>query len=138
MNGVKRVAAAAAVLALGATPAVATAHRGNAPSARSMAEKQCRQERAAMGKASFAEAYGTNRKHSNAFGKCVSHRRHQGAGEQSGQVKAEENAARQCRTERSADPAAFRTKYGSNGHHANAFGKCVSTTARSRESKRGS
>jgi hypothetical protein len=44
-----------------------------------------------------------------------------------------ENAARQCKTERTADPAAFREKYGTNENKSNAFGKCVSTTARQNE-----
>ena len=41
-----------------------------------------------------------------------------------------DNAAEQCRAEREADPAAFREKYGSNESKRNAFGKCVSKTAR--------
>ena len=40
------------------------------------------------------------------------------------------NAAQQCKTERTADPAAFREKYGTNENKSNAFGKCVSTTVR--------
>ena len=43
------------------------------------------------------------------------------------------NAARQCKTERTADPVAFRDKYGTNENKSNAFGKCVSTTARHNE-----
>ena len=41
-----------------------------------------------------------------------------------------QNAASQCRTERAADPDAFREKYGTNENKRNAFGKCVSKTAR--------
>jgi hypothetical protein len=45
------------------------------------------------------------------------------------------NAAKTCKAERSLDPAAFKTKYGTNGGNAkgagaNAFGKCVSTLAK--------
>jgi hypothetical protein len=40
------------------------------------------------------------------------------------------NAAQACRTERRADPAAFRQKYGTNPSRRNAFGKCVSQKAR--------
>lgn len=40
------------------------------------------------------------------------------------------NAARECRTEREADPAAFATTYGTNHNDRNAFGKCVSTKVR--------
>ena len=44
-----------------------------------------------------------------------------------------ENAAKQCKTERTADPVAFRDKYGTNENKSNAFGKCVSKTARQNE-----
>ena len=44
-----------------------------------------------------------------------------------------ENAAKQCKTERTADPVAFRDKYGTNENKSNAFGKCVSTTVRQNE-----
>ena len=43
------------------------------------------------------------------------------------------NAAQQCKTERTADPVAFRNKYGTNENKSNAFGKCVSTTVRHNE-----
>jgi hypothetical protein len=43
------------------------------------------------------------------------------------------NAAQQCKTERTADPVAFRDKYGTNENKSNAFGKCVSTTVRHNE-----
>ena len=36
------------------------------------------------------------------------------------------NAAKQCDTERQADPAAFTDTYGTNQNKRNAFGKCVS------------
>ena len=42
-------------------------------------------------------------------------------------------AAKACETERTADPVAFRAKYGSNKHHRNAFGKCVVETVRANE-----
>jgi hypothetical protein len=38
-------------------------------------------------------------------------------------------AAKQCSTERSADPAAFKLLYGTNANKSNAFGKCVSKLA---------
>jgi hypothetical protein len=57
------------------------------------------------------------------FGKCVS-------------AKAREaNAAKDCRAERTADPAAFQDKYGTNGNKKNAFGKCVSQKAKAKEKK---
>jgi hypothetical protein len=42
-------------------------------------------------------------------------------------------AAKTCATERTADPAAFRAKYGSNENHRNAFGKCVVKTVRANQ-----
>jgi len=44
-----------------------------------------------------------------------------------------DNAAKQCKAERTADPIAFRDKYGTNENKSNAFGKCVSTTVRQNE-----
>ena len=44
-----------------------------------------------------------------------------------------ESAAKECRTERTADPVAFRDKYGTNENKSNAFGKCVSSTVRHNE-----
>jgi hypothetical protein len=43
------------------------------------------------------------------------------------------NAAKTCRTERAADAAAFREKYGSNENDRNAFGKCVVKTVRANQ-----
>ncbi len=40
------------------------------------------------------------------------------------------NAAKACQEERAKDPLAFQGKYGKNTNKANAFGKCVSMTAR--------
>jgi hypothetical protein len=41
------------------------------------------------------------------------------------QIAAIKSAAKTCKEERSADPVAFRAKYGSNRRKRNAFGKCV-------------
>jgi hypothetical protein len=124
------------------------------------AAKFCKALRADMEQAatgSFKQTYGTNKDHSNAFGKCVSknahtvHKIHSSAVEQckaahakplgkcvrsterQGQAAARSdivNAAKQCRAERSQDPAAFRQNYGTNRNHSNAFGKCVSKKVR--------
>jgi hypothetical protein len=213
-----RIVIAIVALAVGTVPAAAFAsghgnhgHSQNAPghnksttsgsgsgssSARSQAQKQCRQERASMGEATFDKTYGTNKNGKNAFGKCVSHRSSQdqsaqqssqtsaektcrseqndsnfssshngetfdqfyGSGNahnafgkcvssharsssqqsESSEVKAEDNAARQCRTEQTADPAAFKAKYGTNANKSNAFGKCVSQKAHQQEQQSGS
>jgi hypothetical protein len=98
------------------------------PSDRAAAVKQCTTERTAMGVPSFKLLYGTNANRSNAFGKCVSKLAQQNVTNRS-------NAASQCRTERTADPAAFAAKYGTGKKHANAFGNCVSQTAKAAAAK---
>ena len=120
------------------------------------ASKFCKALRADMEQTapgSFKQTYGTNKNRSNAFGKCVSKNAktvdeiHSTAVEQcktagtkplgkcvssterQGQAKERDaivNAAKECRTERAPDPAAFREKYGTNHNKRNAFGKCVS------------
>jgi len=45
-------------------------------------------------------------------------------------------AAKQCSTERTANPAAFKLLYGTNANKSNAFGKCVSTLAQKNEQDR--
>jgi len=70
----------------------------------------------------FAQTYGTNADLSNAFGKCVSSKAsEQGQSQQQATVA----AAKTCRSERNANPTAFRTKYGTFGH-------CVSLKASSK------
>jgi hypothetical protein len=88
----------------------------------SNAAAQCRAERTADA-AAFATKYGKGKKHANAFGNCVSQTAKAAAAQQ---VKATNEAAKACWTERKADPAAFKTKYGTNANKSNAFGKCVS------------
>src|SRR3954451_4261224 len=111
-------------LALMATPALATA---SSSTAKSSAQKQCRAERTAMGIQTFRTTYGTNKNKHNAFGKCVSHRTQQNAKTED---KSRDNAAKACKAERAADPAAFKAKYGTNKNKSNAFGKCVSGKAK--------
>jgi hypothetical protein len=86
------------------------------------AAAQCRTERTADPDA-FATNYGTGPKHRNAFGNCVSMKAKAAA---AARVAATINAAKACWTERKADPAAFKAKYGTNANKSNAFGKCVS------------
>jgi hypothetical protein len=68
----------------------------------------------------FAQYYGTNADGSDAFGHCVSSTANAAS---RAQGKAVVNAARSCQAEQKANPAAFRTKYGT-------FGKCVSSKAK--------
>jgi hypothetical protein len=112
-----------AVAAL-AVPAFAVAATPS-PANQAAAVKQCTTERSAsgMGLSAFKLLYGTNANRSNAFGKCVSKLASQNAQDTA-------NASASCRTERSADPAAFANKYGTGKKHANAFGNCVSQTAK--------
>jgi hypothetical protein len=83
------------------------------------ASKFCKALKAEMGASLFKSTYGTNKNKSNAHGKCVS--KHARTVDQ-----AHSNAAKDCRAERTADPAAFAQKYGTNKKKSNAFGKCVS------------
>jgi hypothetical protein len=60
------------------------------------------------------------------FSDCV---RQKAAEEEAENEKARENAAQECKAERSEDPDAFRETYGTNENGKNAFGKCVSGKA---------
>ena len=99
------------------------------PADKAAAAKQCATERSGMTADAFKSLYGTNANKSNAFGKCVSKLAQQNE-------QARSNAAAQCRSERSPDPAAFALKYGTGKNHANAFGKCVSGKAKATEAAR--
>lgn len=63
------------------------------------------------------------------FTRCV---REKLAAESSEDVADTRNAAKRCKAERSADSAAFNTKYGGK---ANAFGKCVSQLAQQQDAQ---
>ena len=95
------------------------------------AVKQCKTEREAD-PAAFTAKYGSNPNGKNALGKCVS----QAQDELSADLQtATDNAAKQCKAERKADPSAFAAKYGTNENKRNAFGKCVSKTVRENETE---
>jgi hypothetical protein len=101
-----------------------------ASEAKQNASQACKAEQAAD-PAAFTEKYGTGKHGANAHGKCVS----QKAKAQTGktvdeQVDADVSAAKACKQERKADRQAFADKYGTNANHRNAFGKCVSKTAK--------
>src|SRR3954454_7992249 len=110
-------------------------HQNEAPekTAHSNASKECKAERKAD-PAAFEQKYGTGKNKKNAFGKCVSQKaRAKTKQAEQSQVQAEENAAKQCKAERKADPAAFEQKYGTNKNKKNAFGKCVSQKAKAQQ-----
>jgi hypothetical protein len=114
---------------LGALAMMVTPTAAMAGTAKSDAQKQCRAERTAMGAQTFRDTYGTNKNKKNAFGKCVSHRTNQNTATEK---TAHSNAAKDCKAERKADPAAFQQKYGTGKNKKNAFGKCVSQKARAK------
>jgi hypothetical protein len=129
MNISKVGLAAIGVLAL-AAPVMAD--DSGSTSTTPSAQQQCRTEQTQMGSATFKQTYGTNHNRSNAFGKCVSKR--QAATDQAGE-QAHANAAQQCKAEEAADPAAFKTKYGTGKNGSNAYGKCVSQKAQAQQSQ---
>jgi hypothetical protein len=113
------------VLAAVTALAVPVAAMADTTTPASAAGQLCSQQKTTMGAGPFAALYGTNASKSNAFGKCVSKNAKLAAADVT-------NAAKTCAAERASDPAAFATKYGTNGKAGskgagkNAFGKCVS------------
>jgi hypothetical protein len=107
-----------------------------AKQAHATAVQECRDERSADADA-FKDQYGTGKNGKNAFGKCVSQHakqhRQEAKAEENQEQETEVNAAATCRDERNQDEAAFNDKYGKNGNKRNAFGKCVSSTAKKQE-----
>jgi hypothetical protein len=82
---------------------------------------------AAHGGKTFAQYYGSGKNGTNAMNKCIASKR---AAESAADKQAVVNAARSCKTERTAMGAApFKAKYGTNADKSNAFGKCVSKLA---------
>jgi hypothetical protein len=66
------------------------------------------------------------------FSSCV---RQNAAEEEAENEAAQKNAAKECKAERSEDPAAFRETYGTNENGKNAFGKCVSGKASAKKAE---
>jgi len=97
------------------------------------AENSCKAEQAntafatTHGGKTFAQFYATNKNGRDALGNCVSQKAQAAA---QAQNQATINAARSCRAEQKANPADFKTKYGTNANKSNAFGKCVSQKAK--------
>lgn len=102
------------------------------------AARDCREEREELGLEAFREKYGTAKsKGRNAFGKCVSKQASKDMKKADRadrkQMKRIRNAAQACAAEREEiGEQAFAEKYGTEkSKRKNAFGKCVSGTARS-------
>jgi len=107
-----------------------------AKEAKHNASKDCKAEETAD-PAAFTAKYGTGKHGANAHGKCVSQKSKSKADKTvDDEVKADINAAKACKTERKADPAAFRAKYGTSKNKRNAFGKCVSQQAKANQDDR--
>ncbi len=105
-----------------------------AKEAKQNASKDCTAEETAD-PAAFTAKYGTGKHGANAHGKCVSQKaKSETAKSVDDGVKADVNAAKACKTERKADPAAFRAKYGTSKNKRNAFGKCVAKLATAQHS----
>jgi hypothetical protein len=119
----RTIAALAAIGALAVPAAAFAGGDGDTPSP----SQSCKEQRAGMGVGAFKALYGTNKNKKNAFGKCVSK---QEKAQDAARDEAKDNAPATCRAEREADPAAFAEKYGTGKGKKNAFGKCVSQTAR--------
>jgi len=102
------------------------------------ASKECKAEAEELGAEAFAAKYGTNKNGKNAHGKCVStkakeHEAEADAQDQE-QIEARKNAAKTCAAERKEiGREAFAEKYGTNKNKRNAFGKCVSKTAKAQQ-----
>ena len=102
--------------------------------ARKNAAHDCKEERA-LDREAFAENYGTNANKKNAYGKCVSSKA-KAKEKEMDEADAEEaterkHAARECAAERERiGREAFAKDWGTNANKKNAFGKCVSKTAR--------
>jgi hypothetical protein len=73
------------------------------------------------------EAFGTQFR---SFAACV---RKTAVEEAQEEQTAHTNAAKECKAERTADPAKFATDYGTGPKGRNAFGKCVSQKAKAKE-----
>ena len=103
----------------------------------SNAAKECKAERddpgfaAAHGGKTFEQFYGTNKNGKNAYGKCVSGKAKakKAAADQEDKAKQDDrvNAAKSCKKAKKEDADQFAEDYGTK---RNAFGKCVSKTAK--------
>jgi hypothetical protein len=123
---VKKLLGIACATALVIAPATASAKTDDERQAHQDAVKTCKELRKAAGKKAFRELYGKN-----GIGHCVKAETRENKAEQKqADETAQENAAKECKAEREADPAAFAETYGKNKNGKNAFGKCVSQKAK--------
>jgi hypothetical protein len=95
----------------------ATSSSGQGPAA------LCKVQRRTMGMSAFRALYAPTGSPKAAFDACL-------AKESTLVATDTKNAAMKCKADRANDPEGFKTTWGLNGNGANAFGKCVSATAR--------
>jgi len=88
------------------------------------ARTACKAEKRGMGTKLFKLTYAA-KSTSKAMAACIA----KAAGTTAEETEDRVNAAKTCKAEYDADPAAFTAKYGTNKNKKNAFGKCVSATA---------
>lgn len=103
--------------------------------ARTNAAQECKEERTTLGREAFNEKYGKNGNKNNAYGKCVSTKakaKKAEMDEEDAEEAAErKSAAKKCAAQRDEiGRDAFAEEWGTNENNKNAFGKCVSKTAR--------
>jgi hypothetical protein len=109
-----------ALIALALPAAAIAADAG--PSPVDLAKAACKTEKAQMGAKTFKAVYAATTT-PGASKACVAKR-------DGGTATDVKNAAKACKAERAADAAAFASKWGTNKNDRNAYGKCVSATAR--------
>jgi hypothetical protein len=119
----KRITTVALLAGALAVPASAVAEEPSQANFKNAA-KYCKALKASAGDANFKAMFGGK---SNAYGKCVSKAAKRDAAQED---QAKTNASKQCKAEAAADPAAFKTKYGTGKNGSNAHGKCVSQKAK--------
>lgn len=125
----KRVTTVALLCGSLALPATAGAADEPSPANFKNAAKYCKALKKSAGDANFKQMFGGK---SNAYGKCVSKAARRDAKQED---TARTNASKECKAERAADPAAFKTKYGTGKNGSNAHGKCVSQKAKANKAE---
>jgi hypothetical protein len=121
----KKILAATTLAAVLVLPTGAVGKPDN--SERKAAKAECKAERGNNKdtRAAFRDRYGS-------FSACV---RQTAKEEEAENDAARENAAKECKAERSADPEGFKETYGTNENGKNAFGKCVSGKAKEKKAE---
>ena len=120
----KRITTVGLLCASLAIPATAGAAEEPSQANFKNAAKYCKALKKSAGDANFTAMFGGGK---NAYGKCVSKAARRDAKQED---QAKTNASKQCKAEKAADPAAFKTKYGTGKNGSNAHGKCVSQKAK--------